>query len=136
MRHGINAFATGARAISPFPSKAAKAGNIQQITNITNNKIINLIMNSFPLHYCYGTSISKSFHKLKKIAKKYSRKFGSTILTLSGNQTDYMLLVFWSFLYLLFQFLLGNVQPKDKVQKLHPEEVVSIPHRQCTTQNQ
>jgi hypothetical protein len=51
MRHGINAFATGARAISPFPSKAAKAGNIQQITNITNNKIINLIMNSFPLHY-------------------------------------------------------------------------------------
>lgn len=110
MRHGINAFATGARAISPFPSKAAKAGNIQQITNITNNKIINLIMNSFPLHYWYGTSISKSFHKLKKIAKKYSRKFGSTILTLSGNQTDYMLLVFWSFLYLLFQFLLGNVQ--------------------------
>ena len=112
MRHGINAFATGARAISPFPSKAAKAGNIQQITNITNNKIINLIMNSFPLHYWYGTGISKSFHKLKKIAKKYSRKIrehDSYAFRKTDRRHD-MLLVSLSFLYLLFQFLIGNVQ--------------------------
>ena len=97
MRHGINAFATGVSAISPFPSKAAKAGNIQQITNITNNRIINLIMNSFPhnirpafiyfiilsllflqIHFLFTIDMEPVFQKVstnsKNRQKKYSRK--------------------------------------------------------------